>query len=83
VPPAPPVAAATYTIRSGDTGMSLAQRGTGSVYRWKEIGTANPQLRPVNMNGQTVAAGSAQHAGYLPWYAGSTTITVPPGWVLT
>ncbi len=83
--PAPPggggaPTGATYTIRSGDTGMKLSERGTGSVYRWKEIGTANPQLRPVNQQGQTTTAGSPTHAGYLPWYAGQTVIAVPPGW---
>jgi len=82
IPPTP--AAATYTLRSGDTGFGLAQRATGNGGRWKEILAANPQLKTETINVPKVTpdapAGKMVPTTFIkPWQPGQI-ITVPPGW---
>lgn len=36
--------AATYTVKSGDTGVSIAKKFTGDGNRWKELKAANPAI---------------------------------------
>jgi nucleoid-associated protein YgaU len=47
--PPPAVAAGSddliYVVKSGDTGVSIAEQFTGSGSRWRELRDANPQIR--------------------------------------
>jgi hypothetical protein len=60
---------ANYTIVSGDTPSSLANRFTGTPSRWPEICAANPQLK--------------KHPTYgCVWYTGNV-VQLPSSWVAT
>lgn len=93
-PPGPPPVAArrTYVIRAGDTAYGLSQRYTGDGNRWREILTANPSLKTVQVPHVTFDDDSAGHDAdsgggskttYItqirPWNPGQT-INLPDGW---
>jgi nucleoid-associated protein YgaU len=53
--PAEPVGESTYTVKAGDTPMSIARRTMGSAQRWREIMRANPGLDENRLRiGQTI-----------------------------
>lgn len=81
--PAPvpaPATLATYTLRSGDTGYALAQRGTGDGGRWKEILGANPNIKTVQ--DRDPDTGAIVRTTLKPWNPGQV-INVPAGWSLS
>jgi nucleoid-associated protein YgaU len=82
--PVPVPQAATYTLKSGDTGFSLAKRFTGDGSRWKEILGANPELKTetVNVPRQTAAHPEGEMVATTfikPWQPGQV-IKVPGNW---
>ncbi len=66
----PASGSAVYIVKSGDTGVSIAEEFTGNGGRWRELRDANPQIagRPDPNNwGMVIRPGDA--------------LTLPEGWV--
>jgi nucleoid-associated protein YgaU len=76
-PPRPAAAVAMHTIKSGDVPYGLAQRYTGDPNRWRELGSANPDLGPLKtVPSPTTGVPTTNYAG---WRVGKT-IALPAGW---